>query len=104
MLLEWLPKVLHDDLAKKKHSYLERKQKELCLPLKSDPKLFWKSFGKKDDLTLSFVPQEVVDYCHKIIQHMTKYHLSFCSNILLPNVFPKGNTGSYGRISKSQGW
>ena len=65
---------------------LERKQRELHLLLKSDPKLCCKSFEEKDDLTLPFTPQIVVDYCtlwQSVIDH-------FVSNIQLLDVFLVG--------------
>ena len=74
----------------KKRSYLERKQKELHLLLKRDPKLFWKSFEEKDDLTLPFTPQEAVDYCTKLYTSGQSINDHFVPNTQLPNVFTKG--------------
>ena len=69
---------------------MERKQKELHLLLKSDPKLFWKSFEEKDDSTLSFTPQEVVDYCTKLYTLGQSIIDHFVPNIQLPDVFIVG--------------
>jgi hypothetical protein len=33
------------------------------IDLKSDPKLFWKSFEEKDDSILTFTPQRAINNC-----------------------------------------
>ena len=83
-------KKYHIMIRHKKCSYLERKQKELHLLLKSDPKLFWKSFEEKDDSTLPFTPQEAIDYCTKLYTSGQSINDHFVPNIQLPNVFTKG--------------
>ena len=63
--------------------------KDVHLLLKSDPKLFWKSFEEKDDSTITFTPQRAIDYCTKLYTSGQGINDHFVPAIQLPDIFTK---------------
>ena len=80
----------HMMIMHKNRSHLERKQKDLHLLLKNDPKLFWKRFEEKVNLTFSLKPQEVIDYCTKLYTSSQSINGYFVPTIQLLHVLKKG--------------
>ena len=74
----------------KKCFYLERKQKGLHRPLKSDPNYFGRCLKKKMIRTLPFTPQEAVDYCTKLYTSRQIINDHVVMNIQLFHVFTVG--------------
>ena len=86
-----------------KNALTWRANKRNYIVCKKRPKLFWKSFKAKGDLTLPFTLQEALDYYTNFRPH-DKVSITILFQTLSFYMFlPKGNMGHHERFSKSQG-